>query len=98
MNSEIPAPEIGESRPPPFPFFTVVWVLLGVLSCLALALFLLWKSHAAPFGSAAPVAAPEVHADEARLKRYGWADRETEAVHIPVDRAAEIWLREEGKR
>jgi hypothetical protein len=64
-----------------------------------------------PVASALPLAPPEPRlqtapaadlralraAEQAELGGYGWVDREAGVVHIPIDRAMELLVRESGR-
>jgi hypothetical protein len=47
-------------------------------------------------GSPPAAAAAGSRAAEQRLKEYGWVDRERGRVHIPIERALELYLAQEG--
>lgn len=82
-----------------------VWgaVLIVVLAVLFIPIILLLESQpdapAVPAPDRPPAATlrAEVdgHADKL-LDTYGWVDREKGLVRIPVDRARELWLAENG--
>ncbi len=85
----------------PIPWMTVLGVLLGVLSVLALiAALLLWATPNKP-QAVQPTRAELQAADQVKLNSYGWVERPVEGkpgtVHIPVSRAAELWLKERTK-
>jgi hypothetical protein len=40
----------------------------------------------------------DARAAEARLRRYGWVDRERRIVHVPLDVATEMYLKARGSR
>lgn len=85
----------------PIPWMTVIGVLAGVLSVLALiAGLLLWATPEKP-QSALPTRAELQAADLKKLNSYGWVERPADGkpgvVHIPIDRAAELWLKERAK-
>lgn len=83
------------------PWVTVIGVLAGVLCVLALiAGLLLWATPEKP-QSVLPTRAELQAADLKKLNSYGWVERPADGqrgvVHIPVDRAAELWLKERTK-
>jgi hypothetical protein len=82
----------------PIPWGTVVGVLAGVLSVLALIAGLLIGAKPSKTAVARPTRAELQAADQARLASYGWVEKPAPGkpgvVHIPVDRAAELWLKE----
>lgn len=85
----------------PIPWETVIGVLAGVLCVLGLiAGLLLWATPTRQ-PLELPTRAELQAADQAKLASYGWIEKpaagQPGVVHIPVERAAELWLKERAK-
>jgi len=82
----------------------ITWGVLGTLGGVSLIVFaLLYLLLADPQGDPLPASARPDHAAirkelEAaandRLGSYGWIDREKGIVHLPIQRAAQLWIQE----
>jgi hypothetical protein len=82
----------------------ITWGVLGTLGGVSLIVFaLLFLLLADPQGDPLPASARPDHAAirkeleaaaQVRLGGYGWIDRDKGIVHIPVDRAARLWITE----
>ena len=98
----------GHPLPPDHPEQTKVIFLWGVASVVILVILLVWlrsyfflvrnETIQANFLSAPNPKIDELHAHEQQvLNSYGWVDRQKGIVHIPIDQAMELMVREGGR-
>ena len=97
----------GHPRPPDHPEQTKVIFLWGVVAVVILAILLVWlrsyfflvrnETVQKNYLSAPNPKIDELHAHEQQvLTSYGWVDQQKGIVHIPIDQAMELMVRERG--
>ena len=85
----------------PLPYLTIVGATAGLLIPLAAIALLYWATHTAPTQDALS-ADQKLHelqaAEEMQMTTYGWIDKPTGVVRIPIARAKELILKEVEKK